>query len=249
MEFIRQRRTRSVRRTGLSQGLALAILAGWFGSAAAAKASKAAADTIQSESLQAYVGRMQQQPAAPFLHSQGSLWADGGRLANLAADYKARQVGDLIVIVITQGTTANSANSVATNRTFNASSSITALAAHASTSAVNNIFSPNSAAALSGKSQAATTTTLQDSLTGRVVAVLPSGNLVVEAERHLTMNNERQTLVLRGLVRIGDIASNGTIASNNLGDLELELKGKGVLSDGVRPPNILVRKLLWLLGF
>ncbi len=229
--------------------LEIVVWAGLLCSGAFGKTSKPAADTIQSESLQAYLGRMQQQPAAPFLHSQGSLWADGGRFANLAADYKARQVGDLIVIVITQGTTANNVNSVATNRTFNASSSITALAAHASTSAVNNIFSPNSAAALSGKSQAATTTTLQDSLTGRVVAVLPSGNLVVEAERHLTMNNERQILVLRGLVRIGDIAANGTVASNNLGDLELELKGKGVLSDGVRPPNIIVRKLLWLLGF
>jgi hypothetical protein len=34
-----------------------------------------------------------------------------------------------------------------------------------------------------------------------------------------------------------------------VGNLELELKGKGVLSDGTRPPNLIVRWLLRILGF
>jgi flagellar L-ring protein FlgH len=205
--------------------------------------------TIQRETLDAYVQRMQQQ--GPDLHANtpGSLWTDNGRFSNLASDYKARHVGDLIIIVVAQGTTANNAASVATNRTFNASSSISALAAHASTSAVQNIFSPNSASALSGKSQASTTSSLQTSLAGRIVAVLPSGVMVVEAERQLTMNNEKQTVLVRGLVRPGDIAPDGSIQSNNVGNMELELKGKGVLSDGVRPPNPLTRAVLWLIGF
>ncbi len=204
---------------------------------------------IQRESLVKYVERMRQQGPDLKPGSPGSLWTDQGRFSDLAADYKALHVGDLIMIVVSQGTTANNAASVGTNRTFNASSSITALAAHASTSAVQNIFSPNSAAALSGKSQASTTSTLQTTLAGRVVALLPSGVMVVEAERQLTMNNEKQTVLVRGLVRPGDVAPDGSVPSNDLGNLELELKGKGVLSDGVRPPNALVRGILWLLGF
>jgi flagellar L-ring protein FlgH len=204
---------------------------------------------IQHETLTSYVERMRQQSPDLLPRSSGSLWTDQGRFSNLAADDKALHVGDLLIIVVSQGTTANSAASVSTNRAFNASSSITGLAAHATTTAVQNIFSPNSAATLSGKSQASTTSTLQTSLAGRVVAVLPSGILVVEAERQLTMNNEKQTVLLRGLVRPGDIAPDGSVPSNDLGNLELELKGKGVLSDGVRPPNPLVRGLLWLLGF
>ena len=31
--------------------------------------------------------------------------------------------------------------------------------------------------------------------------------MVVEAERQLTMNNERQTMLVRGLVRPGDVTS------------------------------------------
>jgi flagellar L-ring protein FlgH len=72
---------------------------------------------------------------------------------------------------------------------------------------------------------------------------------VIEAERELTMNNERQTVLLRGLVRPGDVASNGAVASNAIANLELELKGKGVISEGNRPPNIIVRAILRVVGF
>lgn len=86
-------------------------------------------------------------------------------------------------------------------------------------------------------------------LAGRVVAVLASGNLVVEAERVINMNHEKQTIVLRGVVRRGDIGPNNTVASNTIGDLELEIKGKGVISDGVRPPHPLLRAILRILNF
>ena len=212
-------------------------------------AKKAPANTIQSETLSAYVQRMQQQGPNLSHSSPGSLWTDNGRLASMNTDYKAMHVGDLITVVVAQGTTANNAASVSTARTFNDSAGINGIAGHLKTSGVQNLFSPQSSATLTGKSQGSTTSTVNTTLAGRVVAVLPSGALVIEAERQLTMNNERQTLVVRGLVRPGDVAADGTIQSNQVANLELELKGKGVLSDGVRPPNPLVRGLLWIIGF
>lgn len=205
--------------------------------------------TMQQESLSAYIARMEQQPVVPISGSPGSLWQDGGRLAYLTGDFKASRIGDLITIVILDDMQANNANTVSTNRTFSASSGISALAGKLKTTGVQELFSPNSSQTLSGKSQAATTSTLQATISGRVVAVLTSGLLVIEAERQLTMNNEKQTIVLRGLVRTGDIAPNNSVASNNVANLELQLKGKGVLSDGTHPPNPVVRGLLRILGF
>lgn len=205
--------------------------------------------TIQQETLAAYIARMEQQPIEPNSGSPGSLWQDGGRLAYLTGDFKASRVGDLITIVILDDMQANNANTVSTNRSFSASSGISALAGKLKTAGVEQLFSPNSSQALAGKSQAATTSTLQATISGRVVAVLPSGLLVIEAERQLTMNNEKQTILLRGLVRTGDIAPNNSVASNNVANLELQLKGKGVLSDGTHPPNPVVRGLLRILGF
>jgi DNA-binding response OmpR family regulator len=170
-------------------------------------------------------------------------------VVDVYVNYKAIHVGDLITIVVAQGTKASNTASVATARAMNASSGISALAGQLKTKGVENLFSPHSTSTLSGKSQGSSTSALNDTLAGRVVAVLASGVMVVEAERQLTMNNERQTILVRGLVRPGDVAPNGTVQSNQVANLELELKGKGVLSDGVRPPNALIRGLLWLVGF
>ncbi|HUK23291.1 MAG TPA: flagellar basal body L-ring protein FlgH [Terriglobales bacterium] len=204
---------------------------------------------VQGESRQQYVQRMQQQVPDLRPSSPGSLWTDNGTLVHFFSDYKAARVGDPITIVVNQSLSAQSAGSVSTARTLNASSGITALGGQLKTTGVQSLFSPNSSQTLAGKSQAATTSTLQTSLSGIVVAVLPSGVLVVEAEREMTMNNERQTVLVRGLVRPGDIAPDGSISSNLVANLELELKGKGVLSDGVRPPNPLVRWILRIVGF
>jgi flagellar L-ring protein FlgH len=204
---------------------------------------------IQREDSATYIERMQPQVPELPSGSPGSLWTDNGRLAFLTGDFKAGRVGDLITIVVVHDTTANNANSVSTARTLAASSGITALAGELKTGGVAQLFSPNSSQALTGKSQASTTSSLQTTLSGRVVAVLSSGLLVIEAERQLTMNNENQTVLVRGLVRRADIGPDNTVASNTIGDLELELKGKGVLSDGTRPPNIVVRTLLRIFGF
>ena len=56
-------------------------------------------------------------------------------------------------------------------------------------------------------------------------------------------------LIIRGIVRPGDISSANTVASSSLSNLEIEMKGKGIISDSVRPPNVLTRAILWLFGF
>ena len=205
--------------------------------------------SIQRESLSAYLQRLQPQIPNLTPASPGSLWTDNGKFVRFFADYKAARAGDTITIVVNQSLSAQSAGSVSTSRAFSATSGISALPGQLKTAGVASLFSPTSNQALTGKSQAATTSSLQTSFAGTVVSVLPTGVLVVEAERQMTMNNERQTILLRGLVRPGDIGPDGSISSNLIANLELELKGKGVLSDGTRPPNLLVRMILRLVGF
>ena len=215
---------------------------------AVAKA-KTSSGAIQGESLEQYLRRMNEAPLAPASVTTGSLWIDSGRLSNLSSDYKARQVGDLITITVVQNITATNAGSVSSQRNMSASSGISALPGQLKTTGVANLFSPASAYSLSGKGQAATSSSLTTSLAGRVVAVLPGGALVIEAERKLTMNNERQTVLLRGMVRPGDIGPGDTVASNAIANLELELRGKGVISEGNRPPNVILRAILRVLNF
>jgi flagellar L-ring protein precursor FlgH len=218
----------------------LVLTAGWL------HASKRDA---KDDSLAKYLARVQlTQPAAPAL-SPGSVWVDSGKMAALSADYKALAVGDTIEIVVVQGLTSSNANSVSTARTLNTSSGISSLPGRINVGGVKNLLGLNSSETLAGKGAASTATSVTTNLSGRVVAVLTGGNLVVEARRTINMNNEKQTIFLRGVVRRGDIGPNNTVASDSVGDLELEIKGKGVISDGVRQPNRVIRTILHLLDF
>ena len=205
--------------------------------------------TATQNSLADYVQRVSAKAPDPAPTTPGSLWNDSGRLANMVADYKASRVGDLVTISVAQNLSATSTGNVSTNRSFSASSGITALPGQLKTTGVANLFSPSSAQVLSGKAQATSQTSLSTTLTGRVAAVLPTGTLVVEAERQITMSNQHETVILRGLVRPGDLDAANTVASNNVGDLEIEVKGKGIVSEGTRPPNPILKWILRVVGF
>jgi flagellar L-ring protein FlgH len=203
----------------------------------------------QRNGLSDYIQRVSAKAPDAAPSTPGSLWTDTGRLADMVADYKASRVGDLVTISVVQNLSASSTGNVTSNRTFSANSGITALPGQLKTTGVSNLFSPNSTQALNGKAQATSQTSLSTTLTGRVAAVLPSGTLVVEAERQITMNNQHETVILRGLVRPGDLDATNTVASNSVGDLEVEVKGKGVISEGTRPPNPVVKWILRIVGF
>ena len=205
--------------------------------------------TPSHEALADYIARVRQAPPGELPKSTtGSLWNDGGVLATMTMDYKARRVGDLVQIVIVQDTVAQNSGSVGTDRSFKASSGIDAVGGM-TVSQLQNLFSPRSAATLAGKAQAASTLKLRTTLMGQVAAILPNGAMVIEAQRGTTMNNERQTVLLRGVARPGDIAGDGSVLSTSLSGLEVELKGKGVVSDGTRPPSSVIRWLLHVLNF
>ncbi|MGA9811406.1 MAG: flagellar basal body L-ring protein FlgH [Terriglobales bacterium] len=198
-----------------------------------------------------YVSRMQQQiTAAPAEVTLGSLWTSTGALTNLQADYKASRLNDVVTIVVVQRTTAQATGNVGTQRDFNTSSGISGLAGYIKpTSALSNLLTAQSSTKLKGAGSTDASTTMNTNLAGQVIAVLPNGNLVVEAERLVTINNQKETMLVRGVLRPGDIRPDNSAFSTVLSNLEVELKGKGVVSDATRPPNPLVRALLWVIGF
>jgi two-component system, OmpR family, copper resistance phosphate regulon response regulator CusR len=165
-------------------------------------------------------------------------------------NYKAHRAGDLIIIQLAESTNSSQQAAAQTSRTFAASSSISEFfGTPGARSGIQNLFSPTSSQALNGKGQTSLTTTLQSTLSGTVVEVLPDGNMVVEAKRDVDVSNQKHTLIVRGIVRPGDISPTNTVLSTQVAHLEVELKGKGVISDSVRSPIAPLRLMLWILGF
>lgn len=187
-------------------------------------------------------------PPSASAHSAGSLWSPENPFPEMSGDYRAQKVNDLVIIRIVEQTLAQSSADVTAQRKVNATSGISSVAGQ-SFGSLNPLLALNSDNSLTGKGQANSQTKLQTSVAGRIAAVLPNGVMVVEAERRVHMNNETQTIVLRGMVRPGDVQSDNSVLSSSLSNLEIELKGKGVVSDATRPSNRFVRLLLWLTGF
>jgi len=202
-----------------------------------------------SASLDDYLTRVRaagsQQPA-----TTGSLWVSSGPLSDVAADYKARMPGDLIVVQLVDTFSAATNGENKTSRQFTTQSAITGLLGKiGANNAMQNLLAANSSTALDGKGASTMSSNLQLNLSGRVVEVLPNGVLAIETSRDFTVGNDRQTVVLRGLVRPGDIASNNSILSSSVTSIELEIKGKGAVADASAKPSLLMRVLLRLFSF
>jgi len=178
----------------------------------------------------------------------GSLWSAANALGDLSSDYRARNVNDTIIVQVSVQTTAAQSGNVDSERSFTTSSAITGLVG-AVPKGTNPLLAANSAHVLKGQGSTASNTTFSTDLTGQIIAVLANGNMVIEAERKIAMNNQHEDLIIRGIVRPGDISSANTIPSSALGNLEIEMKGKGIISDSVRGLNPITRAVLWLFNF
>ena len=185
----------------------------------------------------------------PSAHTTGSLWAPENILADPSADYKARNLHDTVVIQVSVQTTAAQSGSVNSARDFSTTSAISGLVGALATKGTNPLLTANSSTALKGQGATSSNTTFTTAMTGEVIAVLPNGNFVIEAHRQIDMNNQHEEVVVRGVARPGDISPNNVVPSAALANLEIEMKGKGIISDSVRSPNPITRAVLWLFGF
>jgi flagellar L-ring protein FlgH len=224
--------------TPLIRSVATALLISAVAAAAFAGTSK---KQTPAQLRSDYLARVQEQDNSVVQRTTGSLWTPNGAYSELSIDYKARKLNDTV-------TAAQNAD-VNSSRTFQTSSGITGLAGDINTKGLNPLFDANSSTALKGSGATDSSTTFQTSMTAQVIAVLPSGNLVVEAQRKIFMNNQHEDVTVRGVVRPNDIGPNNTVASSALSNLEIEMKGKGIIADSTRPPNVITRALMWLFGF
>jgi flagellar L-ring protein precursor FlgH len=226
----------------------VAIVLAFLVLSAAASAGKKSKVEKQHDSLDQYVRQLAVAAPAPLIATTGSLFSSSGLLADPYSDVKAHLVGDSISIQIVESTTISQSGNVATERDFAHSSAVTGVGGQ-TPSFLNPLLAANSTTKLTGKGAAASASSLNTMLTAQVVAVLPSGSLVVEARREVMANQQHENVVLRGVVRPADITSNNTVFSYQLFNLQLDVKGKGVISDSVRQPNIVMRTLLKFIGF
>jgi flagellar L-ring protein precursor FlgH len=246
-------RLRTVMVIGVSMALLPCWSVGWAQAQSEADRKAAAAagakTDVASASLRAYLERVRtegtyERPTA------GSIWMANGRLANMSSDVRAMKPHDLISVVVSENLAASTDGTVKNSRASNASSQISALFGllHAG-NAMQNLVNQTSTAGLNAQGTSETSSSLSTTFGGQVIDVLPNGVLVIEAAREVTFSQQTQTIVLRGLVRPEDISQQNQVLSTAISSLELEVRGKGIITDYTHRQNAVVRLLEKILIF
>ena len=182
--------------------------------------------------------------------SPGSLYITGGRLADGFRDVRASQTYDLVTIIVSDKASAVSTGVTNTSRKSSVNASVTSLFGHKSaTSALSNLANATNNQQLQGQGTTSRGTTLTTTVTAEVTDVLPNGNLVVQGQKEIAVNSEKQVITLRGIIRPDDLSPLNSIPSDRVARMEILVNGKGVVNDAVKRPFILYRILLGLLPF
>ena len=153
-----------------------------------------------------------------------SLWRDGSGWS-LYSDRKARDVGDILTIVINE----SSSQTASKERSNTKSGSV-------NIGAGTGIFHFLAAATASGSDNfsasgsATDTNSFTGNVTVTVVEVLPNGNMVVEGTQSIWQNRDEHKITIRGIIRREDVTRNNTVSSNRVADATLKFDGKGPLN-------------------
>ena len=102
---------------------------------------------------------------------------------------------------------------------------------------------------LDGAGSTSRTNALTTTVSGRVVEVLPNGDMLIEATKDIGVNSEKHHIAITGIVRWNDVTAGNLVRSDRIGQLSIQLNGKGLVSDAIRRPNIIYRILLGILPF
>ena len=127
----------------------------------------------------------------------------------LYRDVKARNVGDILTIQVIESASATNSATTATQKKGDVSLSAPALAGLETINTPLNFSNVLQAAGglnFNGTGSTTRSGQLQAAISARVVQVLPNGDLRIEGTKVVTINGERQTLTIGGMVRSHDVS-------------------------------------------
>lgn len=172
----------------------------------------------------------------------GSLWNEVQARRLMGLDAGARQVGDLVTVLILEQTNTSLDASTDATKASSASASIDALlgAEKTITGAHPNMggaiaVGGGSSTAFAGSGGTTRGSAIETMLTTEVIEVLGNGNLRLWGYKKVRVNRETQYVVITGVVRPRDIQMDNTVVSDRLSEAEFEITGSGVVADKQGP--------------
>lgn len=179
----------------------------------------------------------------PDVPANGSLYRENVALG-LFTDQKARQVGDIITIILDEKTTSSKSTNVDVKKENDLSvvPGGGLLMGRAPTFKGYNLdTSLTSDREFKGEAGADQSNQLSGNISVTVVDIFPNGTLVVRGEKWMTLNRGHEFIRISGLVRPDDVTPENTVSSTKIANARIAYSGTGELADS--------QKMGWLTRF
>jgi flagellar L-ring protein FlgH len=160
-----------------------------------------------------------------------------GYSAGLFDNPTARNVGDTVTVVLQESTAAQKSSQTDTAKTSKDSLASPTVLGNNVTIHGTPILSGslNNANSFSGSGDSKQSDSLVGNITVTVVKRLPNGNLVVQGQKFIDINQGSEFVRLEGVIRPIDISAENTIPSSAVADARIAYGEKGALADANRP--------------
>ncbi|MFT4823252.1 MAG: flagellar L-ring protein precursor FlgH [Halioglobus sp.] len=182
-------------------------------------------------------------PEPEARESTGSIYGDNAYNMVLFEDLRARQVGDILTVLLAEATDAAKTSDTTLDKSNSTSITDPILGGKARVIGTDSNlgFDLSSSHSFDGESASNQSNSLQGSITVTIAKVFPGGNLYIQGEKWIQINQGNEYIRLRGIIRPVDISTTNTIVSTKIADARISYGGTGATAD--------VNKVGWLSRF
>lgn len=156
-----------------------------------------------------------------------NLYRDGA-WADMTADRRASQVGDILSVLVAETTEAR-------NSARNSRGKSTSLSATATTDASNAFGDLSFGSNQSGTGEIRRSESFVTTVSVTVEDVLPNGDLFISGHQRMFINGEWSMIAVRGRVRDADITGDNQVYSSRIADAEISYNGQGYVTSATDP--------------
>ena len=182
--------------------------------------------------------------AEPVKYNDGGIWPGDTSKNLLFEDTKAREVGDIVTVLLNETATSSATASTDTSKSSSIDLQTNSILGLPSNMGVQNFlgmgtgFNPAAKGSTTRANKGTGTVSREGTLTGTlaatIVAINESGNFEISGRRSVTVNNEEQLMILTGIIRPSDVNYDNTINSSLIANASILYSGEGVIAEEQR---------------
>ena len=161
-----------------------------------------------------------------------------GRSGLFATDQRARRIGDILTVSFNETYAATKAQTASSSKTDAFGVTLPTALPNMLTGGFDKDpagLNAGTTRSFAGAGNAVQSNSVSGRLAGTGVRGFDNGNMEVQGQKELTLNNGNEYVRVRGVVRPEDISATNIVSSDRLADAQIRYTGSGHLADASQP--------------